>query len=127
VRLDQEIESWPSGYDALVGERGVNLSGGQKQRMTLARAMIREAPLVILDDSLSAIDAKTEEAILSHLHDELRKTTSIIVSHRLNSVREADQILVLQQGRMEALGRHDELLRLSGTYQTLHEMQMAGH
>jgi ATP-binding cassette subfamily B protein len=124
VRLDQEIESWPNAYDALVGERGVNLSGGQKQRMTLARAMIREAPLVILDDSLSAIDAKTEEAILSHLHDELRKTTSIIVSHRLNSVKEADHILVLQQGRMEAFGRHEDLLRSSSTYQTLHEMQM---
>jgi ATP-binding cassette subfamily B protein len=129
VRLDQEIETWPNAYDALVGERGVNLSGGQKQRMTLARAMIREAPLVILDDSLSAIDAKTEEAILSHLHDELRKTTSIVVSHRLNSVREADHILVLQQGRMEAFGRHEELIRSSSTYQTLHEMQMGerGH
>lgn len=126
VRLDKEIEQWPHGYDALVGERGVNLSGGQKQRMTLARAMICEAPLVILDDSLSAIDAKTEEAILNHLRDELRKTTSIVVSHRLNSVREADHILVLQHGRMEALGAHDELLRSSSTYQTLHEMQMAG-
>lgn len=126
VRLDKEIEQWPEGYDALVGERGVNLSGGQKQRMTLARAMICEAPLVILDDSLSAIDAKTEEAILNHLRDELRKTTSIVVSHRLNSVREADHILVLQHGKMEALGAHDELLRSSSTYQTLHEMQMAG-
>lgn len=126
VRLDKEIEQWPNGYDALVGERGVNLSGGQKQRMTLARAMIRDAPLVILDDSLSAIDAKTEEAILNHLRDELRKTTSIVVSHRLNSVRDADQILVMQHGKMEALGAHDELLRSSRTYQTLHEMQMAG-
>lgn len=126
VRLDKEIEQWPNGYDALVGERGVNLSGGQKQRMTLARAIIRDAPLVILDDSLSAIDAKTEEAILNHLRDELRKTTSIVVSHRLNSVRDADQILVMQHGRMEALGAHDELLRSSSTYQTLHEMQMAG-
>ncbi len=125
VRLDQEIEAWPNSYEALVGERGVNLSGGQKQRMTLARAMIREAPLVILDDSLSAIDAKTEEAILGNLRDELKKTTSIIVSHRLNSVREADLILVLQQGKVEALGRHEELVRTSRTYQILHEMQMA--
>lgn len=125
VRLDQEINTWPGGYEALVGERGVNLSGGQKQRMTLARAMIRQAPLVILDDSLSAVDAKTEEAILSHLRDELKKTTSIVVSHRLASVRDADQILVLRAGKVEALGRHEELIRLSPTYQTLEEMQ--GH
>lgn len=124
VRLDQEIKGWPGGYEALVGERGVNLSGGQKQRMTLARAMVRRAPLVILDDSLSAIDAKTEERILAHLRDELRKTTSIIISHRLNSVRAADQILVMKQGKVESLGRHEELIRLSPTYQTLHEMQM---
>lgn len=126
VRLDQEIESWPNRYDALVGERGVNLSGGQKQRMTLARAMIRNAPLVILDDALSAVDAKTEEVILNHLRDELARTTSIVVSHRLASVRHADQILVLKSGKVEHLGRHEELIRLSPTYQCLHEMQMEG-
>jgi len=126
VKLDQEIETWPGRYEALVGERGVNLSGGQKQRMTLARAMVRQAPLVILDDSLSAVDAKTEELILRHLRDELRKTTSIVVSHRLASVREADLILVLKHGKMEALGRHEELVRTSPTYQVLHEMQMEG-
>lgn len=125
VRLDQEIETWPETYDSLIGERGVNLSGGQKQRMTLARAMIREAPLVILDDALSAVDAKTEESILNNLRDELKKTTSIVVSHRLNSVREADLILVLKHGKVEGLGRHEELVRTSPTYQTLHEMQMA--
>src|SRR5262249_35024886 len=102
VHLDQEIESWPGAYDALVGERGVNLSGGQKQRMTLARAVICGYPLVILDDSLSAVDAKTEEAILARLQGELKKTTSIVVSHRLASVRGADQILVLSAGRVEA-------------------------
>ncbi len=124
VRLDEEIKGWPGGYEALVGERGVNLSGGQKQRMTLARAMIRRSPLVILDDSLSAVDAKTEKIILSHLRDELRKTTSIIVSHRLASVRRADLILVLKHGKVEALGRHEELVRTSPTYQVLNEMQM---
>src|SRR6185503_16508422 len=75
VRLDQEIDQWPGRYDALVGERGVNLSGGQKQRMTLARALVRGAGLVILDDSLSAVDAKTEEVILQHLRGELAHTT----------------------------------------------------
>lgn len=126
VHLDREIEAWPDNYDALVGERGVNLSGGQKQRMTLARAMARSAPLVILDDALSAIDAKTEESILNHLNDELKKTTSIVISHRLASVRGADQILVLKSGRVESLGRHEELIRVSPTYQVLHEMQMQG-
>ncbi|MGZ3723986.1 MAG: ATP-binding cassette domain-containing protein, partial [Bdellovibrionales bacterium] len=124
VRLDQEIDTWPGRYDALVGERGVNLSGGQKQRMTLARALIRHAGLVILDDALSAVDAKTEESILSHLRDELRRTTSIVVSHRLASVRGFDQIIVLNNGRMEGCGRHEELIRTSQTYQALHEMQM---
>jgi ATP-binding cassette subfamily B protein len=126
VHLDQEIESWPGAYDALVGERGVNLSGGQKQRMTLARAAICGFPLVILDDSLSAVDAKTEVSILSRLQNELKKTTSIVVSHRLASIRGADQILVLAGGRMEALGKHDELLKSSETYQTLHRMQNDG-
>lgn len=124
VRLDQEIETWPGNYDALVGERGVNLSGGQKQRMTLARALVRGAGLVILDDALSAVDAKTEESILSHLQDELKRTTSIVVSHRLASVRGADQILVLHNGKVEATGRHEELLRTCSAYQSLHEMQM---
>lgn len=126
VRLDQEIESWPGRYDALVGERGVNLSGGQKQRMTLARALIREAGLVILDDALSAVDAKTEESILKHLHGELRRTTSIVVSHRLASVVECDKIIVLNSGRMEGCARHEDLIRTSPTYQSLHAMQMEG-
>lgn len=126
VRLDQEIDGWPERYGALVGERGVNLSGGQKQRMTLARALIRQAPLVILDDSLSAVDAKTEEGILNTLRGELSKTTSIVVSHRLASVRFADQILVLRAGTVEGLGRHEELIRRSSTYQILNEMQLEG-
>lgn len=123
VRLAQEIETWPGGYDALVGERGVNLSGGQKQRMTLARALIREAPLVILDDALSAVDAKTEETILRYLRGELKKTTSIVVSHRLSSLRFADNILVIKNGKVETSGRHEELLRGSSTYRSLYEMQ----
>ena len=124
VHLDQEIQSWPEGYSTLVGERGVNLSGGQKQRLTLARALVRESALVIMDDALSAVDAKTEEDILLHLSGELKRTTSVIVSHRLASVRAADQILVLKNGRVEGVGRHEELVRTCATYQALHEMQM---
>lgn len=124
VRLDQEVESRPEAYDALVGERGVNLSGGQKQRLTLARALMREAPLVILDDSLSAVDANTEQVILESLRGELKKTTSIVVSHRLASVRWADQILVLNRGAVETAGRHEELLDRSPIYKQIFEMQM---
>ncbi len=124
VRLDQEIESWPENYEALVGERGVNLSGGQKQRMTLARALIRNAGLVILDDALSAVDTKTEGRILEHLQNQLRHTTSIIVSHRLASVKQADLILVLKDGRVESRGRHDELVQASAIYKALNDMQM---
>ena len=126
VRLDQEIETWPGQYDALVGEQGVNLSGGQKQRMTLARALIRHAGLVILDDALSAVDAKTEESILNHLRNELRRTTSIVVSHRIAIVSTFDKIIVLNSGRMESLGRHQDLILTSPTYQRLHQMQMEG-
>jgi len=126
VQLDQEIESWPESYQALVGERGVNLSGGQKQRMALARAVAREAQLVILADSLSAVDAKTEQDILKMLRHNLAATTSIIVSHRMASVRHADQILVLQNGLIEGAGRHEDLIRTSNTYQRLLEMQVEG-
>lgn len=123
VRLDREIETWPGAYDALVGERGVNLSGGQKQRLTLARAIICGYPLVILDDALSAVDAHTEEQILERLQGELKKTTSIVVSHRLSAVRGADKILVLRSGSMEAFGGHPEVLVQSTTYRTLAELQ----
>jgi ATP-binding cassette subfamily B protein len=123
VHLRQEIESWPEGYNALVGERGVNLSGGQKQRMTLARALASSAEVVLLDDSLSAVDSKTEQSILSNLRSQLSRRTSIIVSHRLASVREANQIIVLKNGSMEGIGTHAELVSTSEIYNTLAKMQ----
>ncbi len=126
VRLEAEIERWPQGFESLVGERGVNLSGGQKQRLTLARALIRKAPLVILDDALSAVDAKTEEDILIHLRHELEKTTSIVISHRLASVRQADLILVLKNGHTEALGKHQDLIHSSASYYLMYKMQSEG-
>jgi ATP-binding cassette subfamily B protein len=125
VSLDQEIESWPMSYDALVGERGVNLSGGQKQRMTLARALMKNGELAILDDSLSAVDGRTEMAILTILRNELKKTSAIVVSHRLSSILWADQILVLNNGAMEGLGTHQKLLHESPTYQSLFKIQTA--
>jgi ATP-binding cassette, subfamily B, multidrug efflux pump len=127
VRLDQEIESWPQRYQEMVGERGVNLSGGQKQRMTLARALMKDAHLVILDDSLSAVDGKTEQSILKRLKNDLEKTTAIIVSHRLASVAFADKVLVLKNGKMEAIGSHLELLKVDGTYAKLYAIQKEAH
>lgn len=120
VRLHQEILGWPEQYDSMVGERGVNLSGGQKQRMTLARALMKNSSLVILDDSLSAVDAHTEQTILSRLK---QQTTAIIISHRLASVSFADKILVLKNGSVEALAPHDRLISLSQTYAKLHDIQ----
>ena len=128
VNIEQEIDLIPLQYDAHIGERGVNLSGGQKQRLTIARALIRKAPLVILDDSLSAVDGNTERSIVRSLRDILssredRKQTTVIVSHRLATLRHADRIVVLSQGRIEAIGSHSELLANSATYRELHKLQ----
>lgn len=129
VKLDQEIETWPEGYETMIGERGVNLSGGQRQRVTLARALIRTAPLVIIDDALSAVDAKTSASILQNLKHRLRegsRCAAMVISHRLANVNWADQIMVLNQGAVEAIGRHEDLLKSSPTYRHLNDLQTAG-
>jgi ATP-binding cassette subfamily B protein len=129
VKLDEEVRGWPDGFETMIGERGVNLSGGQRQRVTLARALIRSAPLVIIDDALSAVDAKTAAAILDNLRLRLRegaRCAAIVISHRLANVSWADRILVLNQGRVEAFGPHEEVLKSSPTYRRLHELQNAG-
>jgi ATP-binding cassette subfamily B protein len=102
-----------------VGERGITLSGGQKQRTALARAITTDPRILVLDDTLSAVDTHTEEEILSRLRDVMRERTSILVSHRVSTVRGADQILVLDGGRVVERGTHDELLRLDGQYAAL--------
>ena len=106
--------TFPHGYDTMVGERGITLSGGQKQRTALARAVAIDPRILILDDALSAVDTYTEEEILSRLRDVMRQRTSIIVSHRISTVRDADQILVLDDGRIVERGTHDELIRGDG-------------
>jgi len=128
VNIDREIEILPEGYSAFLGERGVNLSGGQKQRLTIARALIRKSPVVILDDSLSAVDGSTEQNIVRSLRDALaqrhdRHQTTILVSHRLATLQHADRIVVLNQGRIEGIGTHQELLLTSETYRRLNELQ----
>ena len=123
ARLEGEIASFPDGYATFVGERGITLSGGQKQRTAIARAVLRDAPILLLDDCLSNVDTQTEEAILEGLRGEMRRRTTLLVSHRVSTVREADQILVLDRGRIVERGRHGELLALGGHYAALHRAQ----
>jgi ATP-binding cassette, subfamily B, multidrug efflux pump len=124
ARLDKDAADFPKGYDTLIGERGITLSGGQKQRTALARAIAVDPRILILDDALSAVDTYTEEEILSRLQDVMRQRTSIIVSHRISTVREADQILVLDGGRIAERGTHDQLIRNNGLYAELHRKQL---
>ena len=124
ARLDKDVADFPKGYDTMVGERGITLSGGQKQRTALARAVIIDPRILILDDALSAVDTYTEEEILSRLRTVMRERTSIIVSHRISTVRDADRIFVLDEGRIVEQGSHDELIRHGGLYAELHRKQL---
>jgi ATP-binding cassette subfamily B protein len=124
ARLDKDVADFPDGFDTIVGERGITLSGGQKQRTALARAIAVEPRILILDDALSAVDTYTEEEILSRLRGVMRQRTTILVSHRISTVREADQILVLDRGRIVERGTHDELVGCRGLYADLHQKQL---
>jgi len=119
-----EIEEFPKKFDTLVGERGITLSGGQKQRTALARAVVRDPRILILDDALSSVDTETEERILRRLKDVMRQRTTLLISHRCSTVRHADQIVVLRDGRVVERGTHDELLQLGGYYADLYQKQL---
>lgn len=121
--INKEIKGLPEGYQTMVGERGVSLSGGQKQRLSIARALIQSPELLILDDALSAVDAKTEEAILRNLKAERKNKTTIIAAHRLSSVMHANEIIVIDHGRIVERGTHQELLALGGWYEQMWQKQ----
>jgi ATP-binding cassette subfamily B protein len=119
-----DIEGFPEKYKTLVGERGITLSGGQKQRTAIARALIRNPRILVLDDALSSVDTQTEDKILNHLQEVMHGRTTIFISHRVSTVRNADRIAVLHGGRIVELGTHDELLALNGYYTDLYNKQL---
>ncbi len=124
ANIAADIEGFPDGYQTMVGERGITLSGGQKQRTAIARALIRNPRILILDDALSSVDTHTEDKILNHLREVMQGRTTIFISHRVSTVRNADRIAVLHSGRIVELGTHDELLALNGYYSDLYNKQL---
>jgi ATP-binding cassette subfamily B protein len=124
ANIAQDIESFPEQYQTMVGERGITLSGGQKQRTAIARALIRNPRILILDDALSSVDTHTEDKILNHLREVMKGRTTIFISHRVSTVRNADRIAVLHDGRVVESGTHDELLALNGYYSDLYNKQL---
>lgn len=124
ANIAKDIEAFPEGFKTMVGERGITLSGGQKQRTAIARALIRNPRILVLDDALSSVDTYTEERILDHLREVMQGRTTIFISHRVSTVRNADQIAVLHDGKIVEQGRHDELLEKNGYYADLYNKQL---
>ncbi|MCL2865405.1 MAG: ABC transporter ATP-binding protein/permease [Lachnospiraceae bacterium] len=123
--IDEYISSLPEGYDTVIGERGIRLSGGQKQRISIARSVLRDAPILILDEATSAVDTETEKEIQGAIDSIAGTKTLIVIAHRLSTVQKADKILVLQEGKVVESGNHEELLKLDGVYAKLCKVQMA--
>lgn len=126
AHVDEAILSFADGYDTIIGERGVTLSGGQKQRVAIARTLMQDAPILIFDDSLSAVDAETDAEIRASLHQAKGSATVILVSHRITTLLQADVILVLQDGRVAECGSHEELMARHGLYREIYDLQMTG-
>ncbi len=123
--VDEAIDTFSDGYDTIVGERGVTLSGGQKQRVAIARMLMQEAPVMIFDDSLSAVDAETDAKIRAALKERMGSATVILISHRITTLMQADEILVLKDGELSDIGTHHELISRPGIYRDIYDIQMA--
>lgn len=123
--VDEAIMNFPDGYDTLVGERGVTLSGGQRQRVAIARMLLQKAPIMIFDDSLSAVDSETDSLIRKALKEHMKHATVILVSHRITTLMTANNILVLNQGKIEQMGNHNELINQDGIYRRIYDIQMS--
>lgn len=122
--VDEAIEHFADGYDTIVGERGVTLSGGQKQRVAIARMLMKKAPILVFDDSLSAVDSETDSKIRKALKEEMKKATVLLISHRITSLMQADCILVMDKGEIRQMGTHQELILEDGPYRDIYEIQM---
>lgn len=123
--VDDAVDDFANGYDTIVGERGVTLSGGQKQRVAIARMLMQQAPIMVFDDSLSAVDSETDAQIRAALKENLGKATVILISHRITTLMQADRILVLDDGRIAELGTHEELIHRDGIYKRIYDIQMS--
>ncbi len=124
AHVDEAIENFSKGYDTIVGERGVTLSGGQKQRVAIARMLLQKTPIMVFDDSLSAVDSETDSKIRAALKTNRKNSTTILISHRVTTLMQADMILVLDKGKVVDLGTHDELINHSGIYKSIYDVQM---
>jgi ATP-binding cassette, subfamily B, bacterial MsbA len=120
------IATLPQGYDTMLGERGTRLSGGQRQRIAIARALLRDPPILILDEATSALDTESERLVQQAIDRLMRQRTVLVIAHRLATVRDADEIVVLDGGRMIQQGTHEELLRVGGLYRRLYDLQFRG-
>ena len=121
--VDDNIRQFQLGYETVLGERGVTVSGGQKQRISIARALLKDAPVLILDDSVSAVDTKTEETILHNLRKTRAGKTTILIAHRISTIAKMDKILFLEDGRLEAVGTHEELYETNKAYRKMVDLQ----
>ncbi len=117
------IQQMPEGYDTIIGEKGFRMSGGERQRLAIARALLKDAPILILDEATSALDAESESLVQAALANLMERRTVFVIAHRLSTVRRATRIAVLEEGRITAIGTYEELLRTSATFQRLHQLQ----